>query len=140
MDCARGGSAATALHDRPEEVPMIARALRLAAVLAAAILVAPAASAEDKDKLKLDEIPKKVMDVLKARFPKAEIHKWTKEKEGADVVYDIEFKENGCKCEADIKEDGTYINFEREVAARDLPKAVVDAVEKKYPKATMKEV
>jgi len=117
---------------------MIARVLWPAAALALTVLMAPGARAQDK--LKLDEIPKKVMDALKARFPKAEIHKWTKEKEGADVVYDIEFKENGRKCEADIKEDGTYINFEREIAAKDLPKAVVEAVEKKYPKATMKEV
>ena len=54
------------------------------------------------------------------------------------MIYDIEFKEGTRKCEADIKEDGTYINYEREVAAKDLPKAVVEAVEKKYPKATMK--
>jgi len=138
MVCARGDTAAMPPHDRPEEVSMIARALWFAAVLAVAALVTPAASAQDK--LKLDEIPKKVMDALKARFPKAEIHKWTKEKEGADVVYDIEFKENGRKCEADIKEDGTYVNYEREIAAKDLPKAVTDAVEKKYPKATMKEI
>ena len=61
-------------------------------------------------------------------------------KEGDAVVYDIEFKENGRKCEADIKEDGTYVNYEREIAAKDLPKTVTDAVEKKYPKATMKEI
>src|SRR5262249_5161441 len=44
------------------------------------------------------------------------------------------------KCEADIKEDGTFINYEKEIAAKDLPKAVTEAVEKKYPKAKMKEV
>ena len=48
------------------------------------------------------------MKALKARFPKAKIDKWTKEKEGDDVVYDIEFKQERRKCEADIKEDGSY--------------------------------
>jgi hypothetical protein len=62
------------------------------------------------------------------------------EKEGDAVVYDIEFKEGDRKCEADIKEDGTYVNYEREVAAKDLPKAVTEAVEKKYPKAKMTEI
>src|SRR5262245_62030331 len=128
---------------------MIAHRLRfvagglLAAVLAALLLLAPGARAQDKkdkDKLELDKIPKAVMDALKARFPKAEIHKWTKEKVGNDVFYDIEFKENGRKCEADIKEDGTYINFEREIPAKDLPAAVTKAVEKQYPKSTLKEV
>ena len=107
--------------------------------LAALVLFAAAAGAAEQAK-DLDKIPKKVMDALKARFPRAEIHKWTQEKEGDAVVYDIEFKEGDRKCEADIKEDGTYVNFEREVAARDLPKAVTEAVEKKYPKAKMKEI
>jgi hypothetical protein len=80
------------------------------------------------------------MDALKAKFPKAEIRKWTKEKEGGTVIYDIEFKQEGRHCEADIKEDGTYINFEKEIAARDLPEAVKKAVDKKYPKATLKEI
>ena len=46
-----------------------------------------------KDKLDLDKIPKNVMDSLKAKFPKAKIHKWTKEKDGDNVVYDVEFLE-----------------------------------------------
>jgi hypothetical protein len=112
---------------------------RLTCCLAAAVLLAPVARGDDKAK-DVDKIPKAVMDALKAKFPKAEIHKWTKEKEGDAVVYDIEFKEGDRKCEADIKEDGTYINYEREIAAKDLPKAVVETVEKKYPKAKMKEI
>jgi hypothetical protein len=119
---------------------MTVRHLGLIAVLLAFAIAAPIARADDKDKkLDLDKIPKKVMDSLKAKFPKAEIHKWTKEKEGDAEVYDIEFTENGRKCEADIKEDGTMVNYEKEVAAKDLPKAVLEAVEKKYPKATLKE-
>lgn len=103
----------------------------VAAFLATALAV-PAADEK--------EIPKKVMDALKAKFPKAEITKWTKEKEGDKVVYDIEFKQGKQKFEADIFEDGTIHNWEKEIAARDLPKAVTDAVNKKYPRATMKEV
>jgi len=112
------------------------RAWLSAAVVAVFVLTGSVARADDKEK----EIPKKVMDALKAKFPKAVIDKWTKEKEGDAVVYDIEFKENGRKCEADIKEDGTIVNYEKEIAAKDLPKAVTEAVEKKYPKATLKEV
>jgi len=88
----------------------------------------------------LDKIPKAVMDSLLAKFPKAKIDKCTKEKEGDDVIYDIEFKEEGRKCEADIKEDGTIVNFEKAIEARDLPKAVSEAIDKRYPKAKYKEV
>jgi len=113
----------------------------VAALLACAFLVESGAGAQDKkDKLDLDKVPKAVMDALKARFPKAEIQKWTKAKEGDDIVYDIEFVEKGRKGEADIKENGTYINFELEIAAKDLPKVVRAAIEKKYPKSTMKDI
>src|SRR5215207_9951339 len=75
----------------------------VAAAVVAALALAVVAQADDqKDKPDLDKIPKKVMDALKARFPKAEIHKWTKEKEGDKDVYDIEFKQGARKFEADI--------------------------------------
>ena len=93
-----------------------------------------------EEKVPLDKIPKAVMDALLAKFPKAKIDKCTKAKEGEDIVYDIEFKQEGRKCEADIKENGTYINYEKAIEAKDLPKAVRDAIEKRYPKATLNEI
>jgi hypothetical protein len=87
----------------------------------------------------LDKIPKVVMDALLAKFPKAKIDKCTKAKEFGTVVYDIEFKQEDRKCEADIKENGTYINYEKAIEAKDLPKVVSDAVEKRYPKSTLKQ-
>ncbi len=108
----------------------------LLAITLAALLAGSAARAQDKK----DEIPKKVMDALKAKFPKAEIRKWTKEKEGDKVVYDIEFTQDKRNFEADIFEDGAIHNWEKAIEAKDLPKAVREAVDKKYPKATLKEV
>ncbi|NWG13679.1 MAG: PepSY-like domain-containing protein [Acidobacteria bacterium] len=88
----------------------------------------------------MDRIPKRVMDSLKARFPQAEIRKWTREEEGGTVLYDIEFRQEGRKCEADIKEDGTIHNWEKEIAARDLPDVVRRTVERKYPKGVFTEI
>jgi putative PepSY-like beta-lactamase-inhibitor len=87
-----------------------------------------------------DKIPKVVMEALVAKFPKAKIDKCTKAKEFGTVVYDIEFKQEDRKCEADIKENGTYINYEKAIEAKDLPKVVSDAVEKRHPKSTLKEI
>jgi len=87
-----------------------------------------------------DKIPKAVMDSLLKKFPKAKVDKCHKATEDNAVVYDIEFKEGDRKCEADIKEDGTYINYEKAIAAKDLPKAVTEAIEKRYPKSTLKEI
>jgi hypothetical protein len=132
---------------RAVEVPMIARRPRgvagglAAAGLAVLVLVPAIARAQEKkDKLDLDKIPKVVMDALKAKFPKPEITKWTKETEDGNVIYDIEFKQDGRNCEADIKEDGVILNFEKALAAKDLPAAVTGAVERKYPQATLKEI
>jgi len=87
-----------------------------------------------------DKIPKAVMDALLGRFPKASIDKCTKAKEGDDIVHDIEFKQDGRKCEADIKENGTFINYEKAIEADDLPRAVRSAIEKRHPKAILKEI
>jgi len=106
---------------------------------AAFIVIATISCAADEPK-DLDKVPKAVMDALKAKFPRAKIDKWSKETENGKVVYDIEFKQDGRKAEADIFEDGTIQNFEKEFDTKDLPKAVVEAVEKKYPMSKMKEV
>ena len=87
-----------------------------------------------------DKIPKAVMDALLAKFPKAKIDKCTKAKEGADIVYDIEFKEEGRKCEADIRENGSYINYEKAIEAKDLPKAVSEGINERHPKSALKEI
>jgi hypothetical protein len=93
-----------------------------------------------EDDLKLEEIPLLVMEALKAKFPLAEIHKWTREEEGDIVIYDIEFTQEGRKFEADIKEDGAIHNWEKEITEADLPEAVKSAVETKYDKSTIKEI
>jgi hypothetical protein len=81
-----------------------------------------------------------VMNALLTRFTKAKIEKCTKAKEGDDIVYDIEFKQEGRKCEADITEKGVYINYEKAIEAKDMPKVVKNVIENKYPKAELKEI
>ncbi len=88
----------------------------------------------------LDEIPQAVMDGLMAKFPEAEIQKWAKEQEEDIVAYDIEFKQGDRKFEADIKEDGTIYNWEKEIDALDLPEAVQNTIDTKYPDSSIKEV
>jgi hypothetical protein len=112
----------------------------VAGVVVLLLAGADARAQDKKDKGGQGEIPKAVMGALKARFPKAAIDKWTKAKEGDDIVYDIEFKQDGRRFEADITEKGTLLNYETEIPAKDLPQAVRKAVDAKYPKATLKVV
>jgi len=111
----------------------------LAAVLLFVFAGASTLSAQEKA-ITQDQIPKVVMDALLAKFPKASIDKCTKAREFFTIVYDIEFNQEGRKFEADIKENGTYINYEKSIEAAALPKAVSDAIVKKYPNSVMKEI
>jgi hypothetical protein len=87
-----------------------------------------------------DQIPQKVMDALKAKFPEPKINKWTKEQEGESIIYDFEFTQGGHRFEADIREDGTIHNWEKAITDKDLPEAVRNIVNKKYPSSKLKEI
>jgi putative PepSY-like beta-lactamase-inhibitor len=85
-------------------------------------------------------VPKAVTDALKAKFPHAMIDKQSKEKEGGVEVWDLEFRQEGTKYEADISAAGMIHNWEKAIKPTELPPTVSKAVEAKYPNATFKEV
>jgi hypothetical protein len=90
--------------------------------------------------LQLDKIPQAVMDGLKAKFPQAEIQKWTQEKEGEIAIYNFEFTQESHMFKAVVGEDGSIHNWQKAVETTDLPEVVKVAVETKYPGSTMKEI
>lgn len=47
---------------------------------------------------------------------------------------------HGATIEADIKEDGTIHNWEKAIAAEDLPNAVKTTLQQKYAKSTLREI
>jgi hypothetical protein len=109
--------------------------------MAGLVLLATVGQAADKpEKIPLDKVPKKIMKAIEGRFPGAKLTSVEKEKEGDKIVYDIELKYKGRKYEMDIQEDGTILEIEKEIPAKDLPKEVAKALKAKYPKATTKEV
>src|SRR5262245_57399460 len=99
------------------------------------LITAAAPSAGTKEeKITADKLPKKVMDAVKSWFPEPEFTSLTKETTGTKVIYDLEFKYKGRKYEMDIKEDGTVLEIEKEVAVKDLPQAVTTALKAQYAK------
>jgi uncharacterized membrane protein YkoI len=103
------------------------------------VLFAAIARADEK-KIPLDQVPKAVMAAIKNRFPGANITSVEKEKEDGKIVYDVELKQKGRKFEMDIQEDGTIVEIEKVVATKDVPEAVLKAVEAKYPKSRVEEI
>ena len=56
------------------------------------------------------------------------------------MIYDIELKHENRNYEMDIKEDGTVIEIEKEIALANVPPAVRNAIESKFPQAKIKQV
>ncbi len=107
----------------------------------ALVILATASLADEKaEKIAPDKLPQKIKDSIKERFPGAEVTGAEKENENGQIMYDIELKHKGRKYEMDIKEDGTIVEIEKEIASKDVPEAITKAVKKKYPTATIKEV
>lgn len=92
----------------------------------------------DEEKIDLKDVPRAVLDAVKAKFPKGEIKSAEKEDEDGKTTYEVAVKADGHAIDVALKADGTILEIEKEVAAKDLPKAVAAAVEAKYPKATVK--
>src|SRR5687768_4376067 len=118
--------------------------MRLIAVSMALLLtVGACANAQEKEsgsgQLKPDQVPAKVMEAAKGRFPSAEWRSITKETENNMTIYDFELTSEGKKYEMDIKDDGTIIEIEKEIAETALPDSVRKAVAAKHPKAKITE-
>ncbi len=111
--------------------------LALAAVAAAALLAEVRAGEE---KVPLDKVPKAVMKAVKAKFPGAKILGASTEKEKDKTVYEISLTYKKHHHDVTLEADGKIVSIEREIPAKDLPKAVRKAVSAKYPRATYKRV
>jgi uncharacterized membrane protein YkoI len=92
----------------------------------------------DEEKVALDKVPKAVLDAVKGRFPDAKISGASREKEGDKTVYEITIKNKGQNIDVTLTPEGKIVLLEKEIAAKDLPKAVKMALDAKYPKAKFK--
>jgi uncharacterized membrane protein YkoI len=98
----------------------------------------PAPAEQGEEKVALDKAPKPVIDAVKARFKGAELAGASKETEDGKLVYEVAIKHKGQKIDVTLTPDGAIIMIERQIAAKELPQAVVKTLENQYPKATYK--
>jgi uncharacterized membrane protein YkoI len=106
------------------------------ALLGVAVLATAARG--DEEKIPLDKVPKAVLDAVKAKFPDVKLSEASKEKEDGKTIYELAFTYKDYKYEVEFEEDGTIIAIDKQIEAKELPKAVAKALEEKYPKATYK--
>jgi hypothetical protein len=113
--------------------------LQRLALVAVLSLLMPAVRA-DEEKVPLDKVPKAVTDAVKAKFPDAKVVGAEKETEDGKTVYEIAIDNKGRKIEVTLTPEGKIVTVEKEITAAELPKVVADALDKKYPKATIKKI
>ncbi len=109
----------------------------LALTLAA---VAVSFAQADETPIKLDQLPKAVKEAVTKRFPKATLVEAAKEVEDGKTSYEVSIKDGETKMDVTFTEAGVLTGIEKIIDAKDLPKAVPDALGTKYPKATYKTV
>lgn len=114
--------------------------IRMAAVVLAAAAGAPLMRADDEEKVALDKVPKAVLDAVKARFPDAELKEASKETEDGKTSYEIEVKTKKGDFAVELTPDGDITEIEKDIEAKDLPKAVAKTLEENYPKAELGEI
>src|SRR5438067_6333095 len=86
----------------------------------------------DEDKIPLDKLPKGVVETVKKRFPHAKIEGAAKENEDGKIVYEVTLKEGGKNIDVSFTAEGVMTLIEKEVEAKDVPKAVTEGVDAKY--------
>ncbi len=104
----------------------------LTLLLAAAMSSAARAGEE---KIEIDKLPKAVSATVMKRFPTAKMIEAAKEEDGKKVEYEVTLKDGETKYDVMLTPEGVITLIEKTIAISDLPKAVSDAISKKYPNA-----
>ncbi len=108
------------------------------ASLALGTLLVSANAGDDEEKVPLDKLPAKGTAAVKARFPGAELVSAEKESEHGTTIYEVAIKLKGDTIEVSALQDGTIVEIEKVIMAKDLPKGVSDAIAAKFAGAKIK--
>lgn len=112
----------------------------VAAAVAISLLTVSPLTRADEEKVPLDKLPEAVVKAVKARFPDAKLVSAEKETEDGKTVYEVALTNKDQKIEVTVTTEGEVIEIEKQIAAKDLPEKVAQALQDKYPKAEYKTV
>lgn len=103
-----------------------------------ALMLTASVAWSEESKVELGDVPKGGVAAVKAMFPDAKIEGAAKETEAGKTVYEVTLKQQGLNIDVTVDSDGKIQVVERQIAMKDLPAAVKQALDAKYPKATYK--
>jgi hypothetical protein len=123
-----------------KESIMVQFGSRLSGVAVMGLLLAATGAWADEENIAIDKLPKAVTDAIKAKYPDAKLVGAEKETQGDKTFFEVVIKDKDRNIELLLTPEGKIVGVEQPIAAKDLPKAVAEAIEKKYPKGTIKSV
>lgn len=103
-----------------------------------ALMLMSSVAWSEESKVELGDVPKGGVAAVKAMFPDAKIEGAAKETEAGETVFEVTLTRQGLNIDVTLDIDGKIQVVERQIAAKELPAAVKQALEAKYPKATYK--
>jgi hypothetical protein len=112
----------------------------LAACLLLGSMVALATASADEEKVPIDKLPMKVVDAVKAKFPKAVLKHASKDTVDGKVVYEVGINIEKQHLHAFVTAEGKLFEIHQDIEIKDLPEKAAKAVEAKYPKSKVKGV
>ncbi len=90
---------------------------------------------EGETKVARKDVPAPVLAAFEKAYPKATIKGFSKEKEKGQTVYEVESVEGKTHRDVSYAADGKLLITEESVEMKDVPAAVQQALNRKYPKA-----
>ena len=102
-----------------------------------ATLVLPAFSVQASN-LKFSDVPKAVINSMKAEHPNAKKIKVDKELHFGLVLYEVKFKINGKSHETLFDQQGQHFGHEEEVEIPELPQAIIKTLKQTFKKLKIK--
>jgi hypothetical protein len=101
--------------------------------------VAKKAAAEEKEegeaKVEKKDVPAPVLTAFAKAYPKATVKGYAKESEKGQTMYEVESMEGKTHRDVSYAPDGKLLVVEESMDVKDVPAAVQQALEKKFPKA-----
>jgi uncharacterized membrane protein YkoI len=99
------------------------------------VLAAPLARGAE-EQVVVSQVPKPVMDAVKARFAGASVTDAGKQTEKGQLVYEVTVVEKGQNVDVTLSPGGEILMIEKAINVADLPMAVTKALKDDYPGAT----
>jgi hypothetical protein len=115
------------------------RAIMVRAIVATlGMFVMSFAARAEEVKIPPGELPKPVLEAIKAKFPSAKITQAEKETEDGKTIYEVGLKTKGETIDIAITGAGKIMEVEKVVSLRELPRTVTAKIGVSYPGSTIK--